>query len=57
MLIGTTPAFRVLVQQDRFKNLLKTNRLFKEAHVTVYGLTRARIDSLLVELDRTLGNE
>lgn len=57
VLIGTTPAFRVLVQQDRFKNLLKTNRLFKEAHVTVYGLTRARIDSLLVELDRTLGKE
>ena len=57
VLIGTAPIFRALAPDDRFRNLLRTNRLFKEAHLGVYDLTRAKIDSLLVELDRKLGKD
>lgn len=51
---GLAPIYHALKGQDRFRNLLRTNRLYKEAQLSVYALTRARVDSLVTKLDGAL---
>ena len=53
---GYMPIFLSLKDRDRFKNLIKTNRLFKQAQVTTYEGTLGYLRVVLEGLDEELAN-
>lgn len=59
VVLGLTPAYRALIRDDRFRNLLATNRDFKAAQHSVYGAAAQRAAGVLrlldAELARTAG--
>lgn len=51
---GYAPIHRALASRDQFRNLLRTNRLFKEAQLTVYERGLGRIRHTLARVDSTV---
>ena len=48
---GLSSAFRALEDDVAFRNLLRTNLLFKQTQATVYGLTREQVEEALAALE------
>jgi hypothetical protein len=54
VVLGLAPAYRALIRDDRFRNLLATNRDFKVAQQSVYAAAARRATEVLQLLDREL---
>jgi hypothetical protein len=57
---GLAAVYRSLEKRDQFRNLIRTNRLFKDAQLSVYRASLARVigirERVANELDATTGD-
>ena len=51
---GTRPVYTALIEDDRFMNLVKTNLLFKNAQLTVFGITKKEVAEVIGFIEKEL---
>jgi hypothetical protein len=52
--VGMSGVYRALAPRDQFRNLVRTNRLFKQAQLSAYETTLVRVSALRARIAREL---